>query len=266
MLIIKYIILGIIQGITEPLPISSSGHLVLVKSLINVETQGSVVELLVHFGSLLAILFYYRDDVIDLIVSFFTYLTRKTKNTKDDFFYIWKLVLATIPAGIVGLLFKDQIEVVMQKPMYVGFALIFTAIVIFISCKQNTYKSREDITYLDAFKIGLMQMVALVPGISRSGSTTCAGMLCGIKREDSMKFAFLLFIPIGLLACLSGIPDFLLTDFSVLGIPYLLCFIASTVTTYFAILLLNRLLISNKYIYFSYYCLIVGVIAVIFLR
>lgn len=266
MLILKYIILGIIQGLTEPLPISSSGHLVLVKTIIDIETQGSVVELLVHFGSLLAIFVYYRKDIIELIVHFFTFLFKKKEETKDDFMYAWKLVVATIPAGIVGLLFKDTIEELMQKPLYVGFALLFTAALIYISCQIKTTKKQENITFWDAIRIGFMQMVALIPGVSRSGSTTCAGMLCGIKREDSMKFAFMLFIPIGLLACLSGIPDFLATDFTVLGLPYLFCFFSSTLTTYFALVLLSKLLKSNKYIYFSYYCFIVGLIAVIFLR
>lgn len=266
MLILKYIILGIIQGITEPLPISSSGHLVLVKSLMEIETQGSVVELLVHFGSLLAIFLYYRKDILDLIVHFFSFLFKKEKEARNDFLYAWKLVVATIPAGIVGLLFKDVIEEAMQKPFYVGVALLFTSIVIFVSCHVKTSKDQAHITFTDALKIGLMQMVALVPGISRSGSTTCGGMLCGIKREDSMKFAFMLFIPIGLLACLSGIPEFIATDFSVLGIPYLLCFIASVLTTYIALVLVSKFLKSNKYIYFSYYCFVVGIIAILFIR
>lgn len=266
MLILKYIILGIIQGITEPLPISSSGHLVLAKSLINIETQGSVVELLVHFGSLLAILLYYRKDILDLFFSFFSFLFKKEEESKNNFMYVWKLVVATLPAGIIGLLFKDYIEELMQSPKYVGFALIFTSIVIFISSRVTTTKVQDDITFIDAIKIGFMQMIALIPGISRSGSTTCAGMLCGIKREDSMRFSFMLFIPIGLFACLSGIPDFIATDFSVLGIPYLFCFIASVISTYLAISLLSSLLRSNKYIYFSYYCFVVGILAVLFLR
>lgn len=266
MLILKYIILGIIQGITEPLPISSSGHLVLAKSIINIETQGSVVELLVHFGSLLAIFYYYRKDILDLFLSFFSFIFKKDEKAKNNFMYVWKLVVATLPAGIVGLLFKDYIEEVMQSPVLVGFALIFTSIIIFISSRVTTSKSQVDITFVDSIKIGFMQMVALLPGVSRSGSTTCAGMLCGIKREDSMRFSFMLFLPIGLFACLSGIPDFLATDFSLLGLPYLFCFIASTLTTYLALALLNRLLKSNKYIYFSYYCLTVGILAVLFLR
>ncbi len=268
-----YLILGIVQGITEPLPVSSSGHLVLAKSLFGVETEGGAVfELVVHAGSLIAVLLFYKKDFIDLFKGFFTELPIyfKSKDNAEKkglshFHYGMKLILATIPAGIIGLLFKDQITTLLSSPLSVGISLIITGTL--LSIAHNTKPSKSETRepgYRSAFVIGLSQMIALLPGISRSGTTNATGMILGYNVKQSMKFAFFMFIPIATLAVLSGIPDLLkMSNLASEAFPLFIAFIASGITTYFAMRLLFLILKEKKLNYFAYYCFIVGTITTV---
>ena len=185
---LKYIILGIIQGLTEPLPISSSGHLVIFKNLFNLDSLNDLnFEIIVNFASFLAISFIYRKDIIKLIKDSIIYLKTKNYKYENSFKYILLIILACIPAGILGLLFKDKIDLISTNVKYIGIALLITSLALFIVRKIDGKKHDNDITYKDSIIIGLFQGIALLPGISRSGSTLTGGLLRNIKKEDAEK-------------------------------------------------------------------------------
>lgn len=268
-----YLLLGIIQGITEPLPVSSSGHLVLAKALFGVETEGSAVfELVVHAGSLIAVIIFYRKEFFELFFGFFKQLplyfkakSNEEKKSLNHFHYGIKLIVATIPAGIVGLLFKKHIAGLLSSTLAVGIALICTGVLLSIAYNTKTVKSEsEEPSYKAAFIVGLSQVVALLPGISRSGTTNCTGMIQGYNIKQTMKFAFFMFIPIATLAVLSGVKDLLtLPNLAQEAFPLFVAFVASGITTYYAMKLLLIVLKERKLNYFAYYCFLVGTIATI---
>ena len=264
--IIKYIILGIVQGFTEPLPISSSGHLLIFKNLFNLNLGDLNFEIITNFGSLLAILFLYRKKIIKIIKEFFLYIKTKEKKYYSNFKYALLIVVGTIPAGILGLLFKDKIELISSNVKYVGIALLITALALFIVKNINGKKDDSDITYKDAIKVGLFQAIALLPGISRSGATLTGALLCNIKKDKALDFSFMLYIPISLATMILGVSDLVSSpDVKNLILSYFLGFLFSMIVTYFALKLFIDIVKKNKLIYFVIYCLIVGTLVILFL-
>ncbi len=264
---IKYIILGILQGVTEPIPVSSSGHLVIFRRLIDENFFSDLnFEIIVNFGSLLAILFFFRKDIADISRDFFVYLKNKDSKHKHNFDYVWLLVVGTIPAALFGLTVKDIIELNLTNIKFIGGALIITASFLYIIRNIKGTKDDNMITLKDALVIGLFQVAALLPGISRSGATIVGGMLSDLKREAAFRFSFLLFIPISLAAMVVGINDFLnLDDFNSLIVPYTLGMIVSAIATYYALGWFRDIVKKGKLIYFVYYCLIVGILVLLFM-
>ena len=236
-------LLGIIQGLTEFLPISSSGHLVLVQSLIpNFSQEGILFDTFLHFGTILAILVFYFDKI-----------------RKLAFEQIRILIIATIPAVIVGFLLKDHIDTIFQNTVLVGLALIVTGL---LNIRTDMNKeSVEKVSAKNGFIIGLFQAFAILPGISRSGSTIFGGTLMGIKKEKAAEFSFLLSIPAVLGANLMEIikagSGFLITQQYIVGI------ICSFVSGLLCIKLLLKVLYAKKLKYFGYYCILVGVVSLI---
>ena len=174
--ILTYIILGIIQGLTEPLPISSSGHIFLFKNLFNTTMFNSLnFEIISNFGSFIAIFIIFWKDIKDLVSSFFIYIfnKEKRKTTKEKFKYCWLVVISTIPVGIVGFLFKDKLEN-LYSLKGLAFAFLITALALFIVRNIKGDKGDYDITIKDAIIIGLFQMITIIPGISRSGTVLVA--------------------------------------------------------------------------------------------
>lgn len=265
--ILEYIILGIIQGITEPLPISSSGHLLIFKKLFKINALKDLnFEIIVNFGSLLAILFLYRKDIIKIIKDFFSYIKTKDEKYKTNYKYAWYIVIATIPAGILGLLLKDKIELISNNIKYIGIALLITALALFIVRKIDGKKDKKDMTYKDAIKIGLFQSIALLPGISRSGSTIVGGLLSDLKKDTAVNFSFMLYIPISIATMVLGVSDLVKTpNISSYLLPYGLGMIASAIFTYYSLKLFINIVKQKKLIYFVIYCLIVGTLVLLFL-
>ncbi len=261
MLLIKYLILGIIQGFTEPLPISSSGHLRIFKSLFNSEVLSDMnFEIIVNFGSLIAILILYRKEIMSIIRDFFLYIKTKNKKYEVNYKYSWLIVIGTIPAAIFGLFIKDFIENHFTTKL-VGAMLIITSLLLFIIKDIKGKKDKEDITYMDALKIGLFQVIALLPGISRSGATVVGGMKSNLKRETALNYSFMLYIPISVASMALGIKDLLaMNNFAELFIPYLVSMIAAGIVTYYAAKLFIDIMKKGKLIYFSIYCFFVGII------
>lgn len=262
---IKYIILAIVQGLTETIPVSSSGHLLILKTLINLNADYDTIAILTNLGSLIAIVILFWNDIITLIKNFFNYLKSKDNKYKDDYKYCWMIVLGCIPAGLVGLIISkinlfDKIE---NNVKIVGFSLIITSILLFIVRNFKGKKDDNKIGIKEALTIGFMQIAGLFPGISRSGSTIVGGMFAGLKRDTAFKYSFMLYIPLSIAA--SGLELFDLNLTSTLIIQYSLAIIVSCVVTLLVTKWFRKIVNNGKLIYFSIYCFIVGLLVILFL-
>lgn len=266
---IKYLILGIIQGITEPLPISSSGHLLIFRNLFNTNMFNDLnFEIFVNFGSFIAILIYFFNDIKDLITNFFKYLKAKKdekKQYKSKYLFVWYLIISTIPAGLIGLLFKDYIEKLASIKM-VGYALLITAIALFLVKNTKGTKEDKDISLKDAIIIGLFQMFALFPGLSRSGMTLVGCLLCGLSRTASLKYTFLLYFPISIASFSLSFMECINTLNSNLLLNYTIGLAAATIVTYITYDWLANYVKKGQLWRFSIYCLIVGLFVLIYFR
>ena len=266
-MIFVYIVLGIIQGFTEPIPISSSGHLILFKNILNAEVLNDLnFEIFSNFGSFIAIVILFRKDIVEIINNFLYYLKTKEAKYKDGYKYTLLIVIGTLPAAIVGFILKDTIEFYFSNVKFVGLALLITAVLLFIIRNFKGNKNDSEITYLDAFKVGIFQAFALFPGISRSGATIVGGMLTDLNRESAFKFSFMLYLPITLATMILGVKDVITskTDIELLTyyiIGAIFAFILTLITTKW----FKDIMINGKLIYFVYYCLVVGTLVIIFL-
>lgn len=264
---IKYIILGILQGITEPLPISSSGHIFLFKSLFNTNLFSDLnLEIFLNFASFLAILIIFRNDVIDFVKGFFTYIVNKGRKCQKEFKYCLLIILGTIPVGILGLIIKDPLEDYLSSNVYlVGFGFLITAVALLLVMNSNGEKEDNDISYQDAIIIGICQAIALVPGISRSGMTLVGCLLCGLSRKSSLKYAFMLYFPVSVVTMILGIKD-LVEGGIVVGLLgyYVIGMIFAFVFTYIAYKWLTEIVQKGKLWKFSIYLFLIGAISIIY--
>ncbi|MBC8213152.1 MAG: undecaprenyl-diphosphatase UppP [Candidatus Marinimicrobia bacterium] len=253
------LILGILQGISEFLPISSSGHLVLGKYFLGIQSPGAVLEVILHLGTLVAILIYYRKEILDLVLG----IIRNQKSEKN---YTITIVIATIPAVIVGLLFEEQIDSLFSDPfahILASIALIATSVVLF-STKNIANKDSIKITFSIAFFIGLAQVVAIIPGISRSGMTIATGLFLGLASKDATKFSFMMAIPVLFGAGILKLDDALNLISAENIVPIFVGFVASAVVGYIVIAWLVSLVSRNKLWMFSIYCLLIGLAGILF--
>lgn len=273
--IIEYIVLGIVQGFTEPIPVSSSGHILIFQTLFekvnqSVDIDFSLLAIITNFGSLIAILLFFRKEILDLITSFFSYIFNKEKRneTRGNYKYCWLVVVATIPAGLMGLVvtklgFLDFLE---ENVRFVGLMLIVTSLFLYLIKDFKGTKEKKNITLKDAIIIGFAQMIALVPGISRSGATIIGGMYRSFKRDVAFNFSFILYIPISIATTILGIKDLLeMSVSSKEWIYYILATLVAGILTYITTKWFSKVVKEGKLIYFSIYCLIVGLLVIIFL-
>lgn len=264
--LLKYLFLGFIQGMTETIPVSSSGHLMIFKKIIDLKIDFDTIAILTNFGSLIAIIVLFRKDLQDLIVSFFKYLFTKDNKYKDGYKYCWLIVVGCIPAGLAGLLVSkfDLLKKIDNNVKIVGFSLIVTASLLFMIRNFKGKKSDKEITFKDAIIIGLFQIIGLFPGISRSGSTIVGGMTRKLKRDTAFKYSFMLYIPMSIAAMLLEITD--LNISSDLLLHYGLAILTSLVVTFIVTKWFRRIVNEGKLIYFTFYCLIVGILVLLFLK
>lgn len=242
-------VLGVVQGLTEYLPVSSSGHLVIVQSLLqDFKQPGVLFDVALHVGTIFAVVLYFKKNILNF--------DPRT----------WGLLLVgTIPAGIAGILFKDFTESLFSIPRFVGFALLVTGLINWMTDKEKTDKSSKSITFIDALFIGVFQAIAIIPGISRSGSTIFAGVLRGIKREDAAAFSFLLSIPA--IAGATFLQTVSHSDSNSISIAnYFVGMVFAFITGYLSIGLLMKVLISRKFKLFAIYCFIVGITTIFYFR
>ena len=264
MSIFQAIILGIIQGITEFLPISSSGHLVILPFFLNWQLPAKetfIFNVLVQIGTLVAVIFYFRKDLALIISDFFKQLLAGKPFATHGARMGWLLILATIPAGLAGLFLADVVEAAFSSPLVAGIALLVTAVLMILAEKiSQNIGDTQDITFLTALFMGVMQVFAMFPGISRSGSTISGGMMRHLKREAAGKFSFLMSIPVMLAAgALSAYQ--MVTEVPDLGsfLPIMaIGFLTAMVVGYVAIRWLLKFLVKNSLIYFSVYCIVLG--------
>ena len=262
-----YLILGIIQGLTEPIPISSSGHLIIFKHLFNIHNINDLnFEIFSNFGSFLAITILFKKDILKLLNDTLSYLKTKKLKYYSNAKYVLLIIIGTIPAGLLGILLNNIIEKNLTNIKYIGLALIITAIFLYIIRKKTGKKEDHEITIKDALKIGCFQAIAIFPGISRSGATIVGGMLSNLKRETAFKFSFMLYIPITIATLFLSLKDIISgkTDTN-LFIYYISGTIISAITTYITTKWFKNIMINGKLIYFVYYCLLIGIIVILFL-
>ncbi|MFK7860849.1 MAG: undecaprenyl-diphosphate phosphatase [Granulosicoccus sp.] len=198
--------LALIQGLTEFLPVSSSAHLILVPSLLQWPDQGLAFDVAVHLGTLMAVVAYFRQDIVTL---FFAWIaSMKPGNMTSEARLAWGVILGTIPAGLVGLAFKDVIEVHLRSPLVIAATTIIFGLLLWYADKRSRLERSEyTLSWQDFLIIGGAQAMALIPGTSRSGITITAGLLLGLTREASARYSFLLSIPIIVLSGLGVTKD-----------------------------------------------------------
>lgn len=263
--LLKYIFLGFIQGMTETIPVSSSGHLMIFKRLMEVNVDFDTIAILTNFGSLIAIIILFWSDIVKLIKGFFSYLINKDKDSKDEYKYCWMIVLGCIPAGLMGLVvsYFDVFEKIEDNIKIVGISLIITSILLFIIRNFKGKKDDKKIGVKEALTVGCFQILGLFPGISRSGSTIVGGMTQGLKRDTAFKYSFMLYIPMSLAAMVLEITD--LNIDSSLILHYVVSVIVSLVVTLLVTKWFRKIVNNGKLIYFSVYCFIVGTLVILFL-
>jgi len=271
--LLKYIILGIVQGLTEVIPISSSGHVAITQMILQIEAeQGILFLIFVNLGSLAAIVIHFRKFVFRLIESFLVYLFKPSKRPvlQDDFDYAMKIVVASIPAGIAGFFFADYLDAFYQDYtlVVVGVGLLITATVLYTVRNASHVNGTQKISYKDALAIGTGQMFAIIPGLSRSGMTTSTGLLRKLSMETVLIFSFMLYIPISLGSIFKYFLEYLIDPSSFtlgfdVGEPihylyFLIAAIFSFLATLFSLKYIFVMFRRGKLIIFSIYTFILG--------
>lgn len=262
MTIWETIILGILQGATEFLPISSSGHLVLVPSILNWSATDLSLVAIVHQGTLLAVLVYFRRDLWQIIQAVWRGLVQRQPLAEADSRLGWYIVAGSIPAGIAGLTLEGFFEEAFGTPVVAAAFLLVTAVFLVIGERMLSGKKLiENLTLSDAMVVGLFQMLALFPGVSRSGSTITGGLLRGLDRAAAARFSFLLGIPAILGAgLLSGLDLLQVADLAAQAPLLLAGFVAAAVSGYLCIHFLLTWLRSHSLYLFAGYCAAFGTI------
>lgn len=257
--VIQALILGIIQGLTEFLPVSSSGHLEIGKVLLGVDVEESLsFSVAVHGATVLSTIVVFWKDIVSLIKGFFKF--RWNEETK----FIALIAVSMIPVGIVGVFFKDSVESLFSgKILLVGFMLLVTAILLTLATVIKR-KRETDITFRDALIIGVAQAIAVIPGISRSGATIATGLMLGKRRPEVARFSFLMvLIPILGANFLDIMSDSFSSEAGAGVLPIFVGFISAFVVGVFACKIMIKLINQNRLIWFALYCVVVATIAIV---
>ena len=270
--IIQALVLGIVQGLTEFLPVSSSAHLVFVPYIIGT-TSSLAYDTLLHIGTLVAVVAYFWNDIINMLKSFFSSLLdiprgQFLKGLQEDQFkkLAWFVIIGTIPAGLAGILFKSSFESLFNSVPIVGVFLIITGFLLWgsemVSRRISNKTSLKEMSLKNSIIIGIAQAFAIAPGISRSGATISAGLFLGVDKELAARYSFLLSIPAILGAALVQAKDIgSLMDIS--SVAAIAGFIAAIISGYLAVRFMLKLIKERNLLPFAYYCWIIGPLAII---
>lgn len=286
MTLFQSVIMGLIQGLTEFLPVSSSGHLAIFKILFDVNTDtGILFDVLLHVGTLIAVCLVYYKDIIRLIVEFIRIVIDVIFNVKTLFTnvirkqdaeyrriicnsyrkFVMLIIIATIPTGIIGFIGADLVEACSEWLLIPGICLLITAVLLFISDRiPDGNKKPKQVTLSNAFVIGICQGLATMPGISRSGTTITACVISGFDRKFAVKYSFILSIPAILGALVLQLKD--LSGVTLVAGElrnYLIGMIVSAVVGYICIKTLLVVVKKKKFTYFGFYCVAAGIVAIV---
>ena len=258
--ILQAVILGLVQGVGEFLPISSSAHLVLTPWLFGWPDQGLAFDVALHLGTLVAVVAYFWRDIIEVVIC------GLFQPRSLDGRLFWYLVVASIPGAVFGYLLENQAETVFRSPLLIALTLTLMGIGLWLADRKGR-KSRdmEDITLMDSIIVGISQALAIIPGVSRSGITMSTGLLTGMKRETAARFSFLMSVPIIAGAALLKVPDLKPADFN---LAFILGVLTAAVVGFLAIRFLLQYLRHGSYLLFTWYRILLAalVVAVFFLR
>lgn len=252
------IILGIIQGLTEFLPVSSSGHLELAKAILGdhaVPQESLLYTVVLHFATAMSTLVVFRKDVWEILRGLFSF-----KWNEDTRFAV-KIVISMIPAVIVGLLFEDQLEAFFDGDIrFVGFMLLVTAALLFLADKAKD--TDKKVSFSNAFVIGVAQAIAMLPGISRSGATISTSVLLGVDKSKAARFSFLMVVPLIFGKIAKDLVGGELTLQGHNGTTMAIGFLAAFVSGLFACTWMIQLVRRSKLTYFAIYCVVIGLLAI----
>jgi undecaprenyl-diphosphatase len=256
--IIDAIILGIVQGLTEFLPVSSSGHLELGKAILgdaSIPEDSLLFTVVLHFATALSTLVVFRADVWEILKGLFSF------KWNEETQFSLKIILSMFPAAMVGLFFEERLEGLFgENVLLVGYMLMITALLLYLA--DRAQETEKKVTFLNAFIIGISQAIAILPGISRSGATISTSVLLGIDKSKAARFSFLMVVPLilGKIAkdIIGGQIDFHSTQIASLGAGFLAAFIAGL----FACTWMIQLVKQSKLQYFAIYCFLVGLVAI----
>lgn len=273
MSILSSFLLGLIQGISEFLPISSSGHLSIAQNLLGLSAVGGehmFFDVMLHMGTLVAIFVAYWQDVVGMILEFFRAISdlihhRSTSPTPPARRLMLMVIIGTLPLFVI-LPFKDAIESLYYNTVFIGCALIFTGVLLFFSDRvRRGHKNEKNVTVRDTLLVGVAQAVATCPGISRSGMTICAGTFLGFKREYAVRYSFLMSIPAVLGANILELADAAKSGAIDMGqMPvYLVGIVTAAVSGYFSIRMIRMIAERGKFGWFAYYCWGAGIFTLI---
>ncbi|RXI99439.1 undecaprenyl-diphosphatase UppP [Anaerobacillus alkaliphilus] len=267
---IEALILGVVQGLSEFLPISSSAHLIIVQKILGIHVEGNQLEfeVLLHFASLLAVTIYFRKDLSDIVKGFFSYLLSRQNEKKVHFHFGWLLILSTGVTAVLGKLFEDVLGNNMTNTTTIGASLIVTGL--FLILIEHGVKPGKrtagQMTWRDGVIIGFGQALAVLPGISRAGSTLVTALWCGLDKQTAVRYSFLLSIPLIVGISIVEIPEMSPLFFNEYFFETTIAFIASFLFAIVGIKWLISMVNRTKLSYFAVYCIILGVIVWIFIQ
>jgi undecaprenyl-diphosphatase len=258
--IIRAIILGVVQGLTEFLPVSSSAHLIIAEKLLGFRGEGILFEILLHCATMLSVIIYFHKKIKELCLGVLgiiniNYRVPYYENKK----MIWGVIVGTIPTAIIGYFFNDHIDKIFNNITLVGYSLIFTSLILMIS---DFFKPTGKLSLLKALTIGISQGLSVIPGISRSGITISTSVMLNIKRKEAVEFSFLLSIPSILGALILKFSETNVIAGPVLGYYLVSAFIAFFVGL-ISIYIVVKMAVCAKFKYFALYCLLIGIGSVI---
>jgi undecaprenyl-diphosphatase len=251
--------LGIIQGLTEFLPVSSSGHLEIVKGIFKTDYEAKeslVMTVVLHFATALSTLFIFKNDILKILKGVFT------KKINEEKIFALKIIISMIPAVIIGLFFEEIIEQFFNGQLIlVGFMLILTGFLLFLADKAK--QTLNEISYLNSLIIGIAQAIAILPGISRSGATIATSVILGIDKSSSAKFSFLMVVPLIFGKVLKDLLTGDILSESIAVGPLIIGFIGAFLTGLFACKWMIKLVKASQLKYFSFYCFFIALITIL---
>lgn len=256
--IVRAIILGFVQGTTEFLPISSSGHLMLFPWVFGWDPHPLAFDVALHLGTLIAILAYYHRDFLRLAIAFLRGIRERSFREYPDRVMALLVIVGTIPAGIAGFVFESSVEGLNDRPVVVAIFLIVTGVLLLLAQLGRGMRTADSLTTRDALVIGVAQAFAIIPGVSRAGSTIVMGIFRGLRPEESARFSFYLSVPIILGAGASQILSFGGDEASMSAAALIAGVVTAAITAFFSIGILLRLMASRRIGGFAYYCFGLG--------